>query len=85
MTISPAVQSAAASTRTEAQVLKLRELHRARLRALDAYNAAGSVNAETATEDERIDNQMARDALWKAFEEACAAIAAFERDNKVAA
>lgn len=73
MNISPEVDQASKSNRSEADVLHLRELARAKLRAAEAYHAFCMLNTHGKTEDERIDMMLERSRLNKAWDAAIAA------------
>lgn len=69
--VSPQVEAASKSTRSEAEV---RELARAKIKALEAYEALGFGNVADMTEEQRIDLEIKRARLWA---EVCKADAAF--------
>ena len=83
---SPALEAAAASTRTESE---LRALLRAKLESDDAYQAHcrafGTRNADSVTMDERIDFEVESNRLWNIHYAACLAVAAYNFKQREAA
>ena len=77
----PQLEAAAASTRTESV---LRALLRTKLLAWDAVTNLGMRNVANLTEDQRIDLEFERRALWKTYEAACLAIHEYERKQVAA-